>query len=402
MILLVLTLFSLSACATVFKSKYEKIDTLEIKGSFYINRNYYSEEDLSKGIYHNSEIILGGKFKLPSIIQKNNTTTIKTKIFLDSLQNTKLKSLKAFECYFSENIYSFETSLNKYDLKDLGINLNADSLKMSGWYVISGDTAKRPIEINFQWDVVYNIEFVSLESGEIEEELGIGINRESITSLQLNLNHPEIKNHLHLLPKLTGIENLEIQGTRSLVIPAVLFKLEHLDSVNISELYDLGIDHQPNESVLLSPLIFPMQFLTNPSLRSIRIAGAKVEIKEEFPKSSKLKSLYFKSYQLDSLPNSILNLSFLEIIDFTYGQIEYSIPENLNQLSRLKVMKICLPKGIVPKGFGPWTHLNQLFIFVTIDSITKKALLINNSDLNYLVNTLKADTSYINGEYFYK
>lgn len=397
-IVLVLMTLYVSACGTAADNK--EVDTLNIDATFYIDRNYYSKELLAQGIYHNSEVILTGSFSLPSSIQENSSFSLKPRVFLDSIQNVPLKSAISFNCDFSANTYSFETRLNKYSLKDIGVKLKADSLMASGWYLISGDSTKYPIDINFNWNSEFNIDFVSLASGEIEEELSIEIDRESITNLQLNLNHPNIKDYLHALRKLIGIRNLEIQGTRAHEIPKELYNLKHLDSVNISELYDLDIDYQPNKSVLSAPLVFPMQFLKNPSLRSFRIAGAKVEILEEFPISSKLKSIYFKGYQLDSLPISFLNLKFLEVIDFNNGQIEHSIPENLNQLTQLKIIKICLPNGNVPKGFGPWNNLNQLFIYPAINSISRKAMLVNDSDVNYLVNTLKADITYINGKYF--
>ncbi len=397
-IVLVLITFYVSACGPAADNN--DIGTLSIDATFYIDRNYYSQELLSQGIYHNSEVVLTGSFSLPKSIQANSSLSLKPRIFIDRIQNAPLKSAISFNCDFSSNSYTFETRLNKYSLKDIGVKLKADSLKASGWFLISGDTIKYPIDFNFSWNTEFNIEFVSLASAEIEEELSIEIDRESITNLQLNLNHPDINDYLHELPKLIGIRNLEIQGTRSHEIPKELYYLKYLDSVNISEFYDLDIDYQPNKSVLSAPLVFPMQFLKNPSLRSFRIAGAKVEILEEFPISSKLKSIYFKDYHLDLLPISFLNLKFLEVIDFNNGQIEHSIPENLNKLSQLKIIKICLPQGIVPKGFGPWNNLNQLFIYPAINSITKKVILVNDSDVNYLVNTLKADITYINGKYY--
>lgn len=398
--LLLLLLFCSTACSSVKSSESTKKDYLEIDGTFYIDRNYYSSEDLSKGIYHNSELVFAGSFELPAEIQKNNEISVKPRLYFLSIQNENFQRPISFSCDYAKNKYSFETRLNKNSLKDLGIKLMGDSLLIKGWYELPGDTSKRSINFSFFWDVVFNNEFISLVSGEIEEELGVRIDREHITSLQLNLNHPDIEKYLHILPELTGIRNLEIQGTRGHEIPKELFKLNHLDSVNISELYDIDIDHQPDNSVISSPIIFPMQFLSNSNLRSMRIAGARIEIKDMFPESTNLKALYFKAYQLDSLPISFLNLKNLEIIDFTNGQIEHSIPENFNQVKDLRVMKICLPKAIVPKGFGPWPNLEQLFIYPAIDPIKNKALFINDSDLDYLLKVVNADTNYINGKYF--
>lgn len=280
-------------------------------------------------------------------------------------------SLKPNSSYIANN--SVEIPLSMVNVYRSNLLVLKDSVELCG-VVMLGDSVLYQTSVFCKLKERDHAKFIIYEdymAGKYEKNIGMKIPKSLIKNLELSNLRPGTVGALYYrIPKNLGsfsnLKLLKLNGIPPTSFPSDFNQLKNLEDLSITQ----SGDYESWKGTVFSVPDFIFEL---PKLKSLGLSHfSNLKFPDNIPISCKLTSLYASTSNTVYLSPTITHLSNLKHLTLNLHNINYSIPDNMNNLNKLEHLEIGFQKeGKVPKEFGPWTNLIEGRIIVNDEILSK-------------------------------